>query len=136
MAFVAAAAAQAAAIRQREEEEQMTPYSPTDLAEHWEFKIIRSATGKFRDPAFLKQTLDEEARAGWMFLEKFDDSRVRLKRAANARQGDLGRSVDPYRTFVGPGSGRQVMFGLALGLGVAALLIAVALILHLPARGR
>jgi len=135
MAFIAGAA-QAAAMQQREEEEEMTPYSPSDLAEHWEFKIIRSATGKFRDPVFLKRTLDEEARAGWMLLEKFDNSRVRLKRAASARQGDLGRGVDPYRTFVGPGSGAQIALGLALGFGVVALMLGVALMFHMSAHPR
>lgn len=46
----AAAAAAAAKRRREEEEEHMTPYTPSDLAENWEFKILRSATGSFKDP--------------------------------------------------------------------------------------
>jgi hypothetical protein len=117
------AAAQMA--NQHLEEEAMTPYSPSELAEHWEFKIIRSPTGRFRNPLFLKQILDEEARAGWMFLEKFDNERVRLKRPASARAGDARCNFDPYRTSVGFGSGNMAWIGMALAL-VISLLAAIA----------
>src|SRR5688572_17735489 len=40
----AAAAAAAIARRHREEEESMTGYTHTDLAQDWEFKILRSST--------------------------------------------------------------------------------------------
>jgi hypothetical protein len=50
--------------------------SPKDLAEDWEFKILRSATNKFRDPVALHAFLQEEARAGWTLVEKFDNERV------------------------------------------------------------
>jgi len=54
----AGAAAAAAAKRRREaEEEHMTPYSPRDLAEDWEFKILRSATGAFKNPALMQRWL-------------------------------------------------------------------------------
>jgi hypothetical protein len=108
MAYVAAAAAAQAQALQAEEEESMTPYSREDLAENWEFKFLRSATGKFRDPAFLRAALDEEGKAGWRLVEKFDNNRLRLKRPASARQGDTGRAIDPYRTYVGPGAGGVV----------------------------
>jgi hypothetical protein len=68
-----------------DEEEEMTPYTPQEVAEHWEFKILRSATTQFRDPVRLRSILEEEARAGWTMIEKFDDTRVRLKRPASAR---------------------------------------------------
>ena len=124
--LVAAAALQA----QREEEEGMAPYSPKDLAEGWEFKILRSAQ-KFRDPVYLKQVLDGEARAGWVFLEKFDDSRVRLKRPASARERDAALGFDPYRTWVGT---NQLVAGLVvagsiffvIALAAAALVIILA----------
>lgn len=106
------AAAQAVAL-QNAEEEAMTPYTPADLAQTWEFKIIRSATNKFRDPEFQARILAEEARAGWVLLEKFDDARLRLKRPTSARAGDAGRTPDPYRISVGPGAG--LVLALILG---------------------
>lgn len=99
-----AAAAAAAARRRREEEETMTGYTHADLTEGWEFKILRSSTGQFRRPDRLRQALEEEARAGWALVEKFDNQRVRLKRPASARAGDGGleeRGIDPYRTTYG-----------------------------------
>jgi hypothetical protein len=97
----AAAAAAAAKRRREEEEEHMTPYTPRDLNENWEFKILRSATGAFKDPAVMQRYLAEEAEAGWTLVEKFDNSRIRLKRPAAARQQDAQRTFDPYRTRVG-----------------------------------
>jgi hypothetical protein len=99
----AAAAGAAAARRRREqqEEEEMTGYTPQDLAEGWEFKIVRSATSAFRTPAFLRAVLDEEQRAGWTFVEKFDDGRIRLKRPASARANDSALGSDAYRTHIG-----------------------------------
>ena len=79
----------------------MTPYTPHDLAENWEFKILRSATGAFKDPAVMQRYLAEEAQAGWTLVEKFDNSRIRLKRPATARQQDAQGTFDPYRTRVG-----------------------------------
>ena len=65
MSTAAAAAAAARRRREEEEEEHMTPYTPRDLAENWEFKILRSATGAFKDPAVMQRSLAEEAQAGW-----------------------------------------------------------------------
>src|SRR5258706_9884148 len=98
-AGAAAAAAAAQARRARDEEEQMTDYKPEDLAAGWEFKILRSATSRFKNPDFLRQTLADEARAGWAMLEKFDNSRVRMKRPVAARSGDARLGSDPYRTW-------------------------------------
>src|SRR5262249_54877230 len=64
----AAAAAAAAQRRREEEEEHMTPYTPRDLTENWEFKILRSATGAFKDPAVMQRYLAEEAQAGWTLV--------------------------------------------------------------------
>ena len=72
----------------------MTPYTPSDLAEGWEFKILRSATGGFGNPARLQSVLDEEQRAGWTLVEKFDNGRIRLKRPARARTGDAALDFD------------------------------------------
>src|SRR5436309_2455427 len=83
-----AAAAAAAEARRRQEEEEMTSYSENDLSEGWEFKILRSNMNAFRKPENLKMYLEEEGRAGWILVEKFDDKRLRLKRPASARRGD------------------------------------------------
>ena len=58
IASAGAAAAAAAAARLRaihEEEERLTEYSPQDLAQGWEFKILRANTAAFRDSA-VKRT--------------------------------------------------------------------------------
>jgi hypothetical protein len=123
---MAAAGAAAAAVAQqaRKEEEEMTPYTPQDLNENWEFKILRCVTGRFRDPIWLNGILQEEARAGWTLVEKFDDSRVRLKRPAKARVNDAALSVDPYRTWVGMSQWRYagLIFAAAMAIlaGIAA----------------
>jgi len=99
----AGAAAEAARRRLMEEEEEMTHYSTPDLEGEWEFKIVRANTGVFRNPAELDKLVKEEAPAGWILLEKFDNSRVRFKRPLSARQNDgrLPQGVDPYRTQYG-----------------------------------
>jgi hypothetical protein len=97
------AAAAAAAQRLLEEEEAMTNYSTQDLAGEWEFKIVRANTGVFRNPAELAKLVKEESLAGWILLEKFDNTRIRFKRPVSARQDDyrLPQGVDPYRTQYG-----------------------------------
>ena len=42
----------------------MTPYSQKDLEDGWEFKILRSATGRFYDPYWLRRVLQEESLGG------------------------------------------------------------------------
>ena len=124
----AGAAAAAARRRQQEEEEEMTDYVPRDLAEGWEFKILRSATGAFRNPSRLNDVLAEESKAGWTLLEKFDNGRVRLRRPSSARASDAGLPFDPYRTVVGISEGRLAFcivggiisfFALVLGIVAA-----------------
>jgi hypothetical protein len=113
-----------------QEEESMTEYTHDDLRQDWEFKIVRSDSGAFRNPQVLNQLVEEEAQAGWVLLEKFDDNRVRFKRSRSARSRDpfLPSDVDPYRTQYGAPVARRtavmaaVIGGLlALG-GVAAFL--------------
>ncbi len=124
MAFYGASASAAAAERRRqmlsaEEEGDMTRYTRDDLASDWEFKIVRSDTAAFRKPEVLNQLIEEESRAGWVMLEKFDDSRVRFKRPRSARARDalLPDGVDPYRTQYGAYSAqRAAMVGLLLGV--------------------
>ena len=78
----------------------MTGYRPEDL-EGWEFKIVRSASGALKKPERRRAILNEEARAGWELIEKFDDNRIRLKRSTAHRQMDPSLDFDPYRTWVG-----------------------------------
>ena len=103
MASGSAAAAAAARRRLLEEEEEMTQYSAQDLGGEWEFKIVRANWGVFRNPAVLAKLVAEEAQAGWILLEKFDNTRVRFKRPVSARRDDarLPGGVDPYRTQYG-----------------------------------
>jgi hypothetical protein len=127
----AAAAAAAAAARRRQEEEEMTGYSESDLSEGWEFKILRSNMNAFRKPENLKKYLEEEGRAGWVLVEKFDDNRLRLKRPASARRGDAALNFDPYRTQVGlSDTGMVIMIlGIVFGaiVGVIGLLVLLGL---------
>lgn len=104
----------------------MSGYSNADLNDGWEFKVLRSATGAFGKPERLQQALAEEARAGWVLLEKFDNDRVRLKRPVSAKAGDAGLGYDPYRTSYGMSQAMMafLIVGIALG-SVAALLLAV-----------
>lgn len=101
----ASAAAAAAAARMREEEEELTAYNKSDL-DGWEFKIVRSNTGAFKKQDRVRQLCDEEARAGWEMIEKFDNNRIRFKRPVEKRKNDQYlQGIDPYRTQVGIGSG-------------------------------
>ena len=105
MAYYSGAAA--AAARQRmleEEEEQMTPYSNDELQNDWEFKIVRAGYRAFGSPGSLNKLVEQEKQAGWVLLEKLDDSRVRFKRPRSAGANDaqlVANGVDPYRTQYG-----------------------------------
>jgi hypothetical protein len=127
MAFGGAAAAAAARRRRKmlaEEEEDMARYTQDDLSNDWEFKIVRSESGAFRKPEVLRRLIEEEARAGWVMLEKFDDRRVRFKRPRSARTRDalLPPGADPYRTRYGaPSAQYAVLATVLIGLVVAGL---------------
>lgn len=90
----------------------------TDPSGAVEYKIIRSATGGFKDLFKFRAVLDEEARAGWELVEKLDNSRVRLRRSTECRKGDAGLGQDPYRTQVGISDG-----ALAIGIVGGVLLL-------------
>jgi len=104
-AMVAISAAAAAYRRMLAEEEKMTAYNSDDL-EGWEFKIVRSNTSKFKKYEVVKQICDEESRAGWELVEKFDNNRLRFKRRVEKRADDQYLDTDPYRTQVGIGGGQ------------------------------
>jgi hypothetical protein len=119
-------AASAAAVQQKKrrrmrlekEEESMTGYTQDELQGDWEFKIVRSERGAFRKPQVLSQLVEEEAQAGWVMLEKFDDNRVRFKRPRSARARDiyLPEGVDPYRTRYDTFSSQAVVLAVMVGL--------------------
>jgi hypothetical protein len=130
-AAAASAAAAAAAEMQRQEEEEMTSYTPKDLAEDWEFKILRSNFGAFRTAEKLRAVLEKERRGGWTLVEKFDDCRIRLKRPAGNKviEADFADGYDPYRTTVGMSQGALVMAILSFFVAAGFALLMVAFIL-------
>jgi hypothetical protein len=118
----AAHAAAVAEQQRRHEEEELTSYRSQDL-QGWEFKILRSATGAFRDPAKLQQALAEEATFGWELVEKFDDQRLRFKRPTASRSLPIPTGSDPYRTEFGMSEARLVFYVVsAITLGMAAII--------------
>ena len=104
----------------------MTGYHSAELAEGWEFKILRSAGGEFKRPERMREILSEEAQAGWVLVEKFDNTRVRLKRPAEARRNDAHLPFDPYRTDYGRTENERAMIivAIVMGLVVGVLLLA------------
>ena len=109
----------------------MTTYTPGDLNQDWEFKIVRANRPVFRSPTHLNRLLEQEAQAGWVMVEKFDNMRVRFKRPRQARLDDpkLPHGVDPYRVHYGmpPGAFAALliltMFGLIAGIFVSIYLV-------------
>ena len=122
------AAAHAAAQKKRQqEEEEMTKYTRDELENDWEFKIVKSVTGKFSKREAVEQVRTEESIAGWVMVEKFDDNRIRFKRPLSAQRNDynLPPGVDPYRTTYGISEGALglTIFGIVVGIsGLIALL--------------
>jgi hypothetical protein len=126
---IAGAAAGAAAARQAREEEKMAGYNTNDL-DGWEFKIVRSALGRFSSRQAIEKVRQEEAQNGWELLEKFDDHRLRFKRRVERRSGGSVSNVDPYRSSVGFGGPR-----VGLIVGLLTLLAGVALLFFMQAGG-
>ncbi len=127
MAGAGGAAAAAARRRMELEEEHMTQYSPSELTDDWEFKIVRTVLSPFNNPAKLQKLIDEEAQAGWVMLEKFDDTRVRFKRRRSARTNDasLPAGYDPYRTQYGVSEGVYVLIVIGAVILVMAIVVAI-----------
>jgi hypothetical protein len=111
----ATAAAEKRRKMEEAEEEKLTSYEHADK-EEWEYKIVRSESGAFRNPNELVALVEEESLAGWEMLEKFDDRRIRFRRPVEARKRDalLPDYVDPYRTNYGSSLLQQ---GVMISLG-------------------
>lgn len=123
-----AAAAAAAAERARQEEEEMTMYDRDDLDGGWEFKFLRSATGTFRNPETLRRILEEESRAGWELVEKFDNNRIRLKRRTSHRENDHLLEFDAYRSHAGMSEAKlalTIMFSIFAAIALVGVSIAI-----------
>ena len=116
MSAGAVAAAAAKRRKNHEEEEEVTPMS-TDPSGMFEYKILRSATNAFRNAAFFRTAMEEEAKAGWELVEKLDNDRVRLRRSIEWREKDTSLGQDPYRIWVGMS---QTSLGLWIAFGVLA----------------
>lgn len=98
-------------------------FKDTDLV-GWEFKIVRSHSDLFRNPAVFQRVCQEESESGWVLLEKLDDRRVRFKRPIAFRDRKSKNTLprfDPYRSYYGPNN------YLGLWLGLIGLLIAIIL---------
>ena len=107
-----------------QEEQEMTGYGTQDM-EGWEFKIVRSVSGRFKNPDTTRQICEEEARSGWEMLEKFDNNRIRFKRRTEKRKSDGQSGVDPYRTQVGMGEATlaiSIILAVFLAIGIVLLL--------------
>jgi len=96
-----------AVIKKRNEEEENMGYKQDELENDWEFKILRSAAGEFKKYAIVEQAKLEEAAAGWVMVEKFDNNRIRFKRPASAVDDDINlpEYIDPYKTTYGRSEG-------------------------------
>ena len=124
--IIAASAAAAAARRLAEEEEQMAIYTTDDLQNDWEFKIVRGNQEAFRNQAVFTKLVNEEKQAGWVLLEKFDNSRVRFKRPRAMQAHDeqlISQGIDPYRTQYGTFLARNTM--MLASLAIAMLFVAL-----------
>ena len=118
-AVAAAVAARKRKEKERHEEEVLTKYNNDDI-NGWEFKIVRSLMGRFGNSEYIRRVCEEEARAGWEMLEKFDDHRIRFKRRVDKRSMDQHGDINPYRSEVGIGQGGialAVILGAALLIG-------------------
>ena len=109
----------------------MTHYAAEELANDFEFKIVRANTTAFRNPRAFARLLEQEAQAGWTMVEKFDDMRVRFKRPRQARLEDarLPPGVDPYRTHYGMSPAAFGVVTVLISLGFAAGLIGLIVLL-------
>jgi hypothetical protein len=123
-------------LAQLEQEEEALAYTSDDLGGDWEFKIVRSSTAAFGRTEVFHKLIEEESRAGWIMLEKLDDSRVRFRRPRSARVKDtyLPPEVDPYRTQYGSDMQRTAVVLTMIGVAILLALGVVAFVMLTVAR--
>mgnify|MGYP001170654549 FL=1 len=88
------------AVQQAQADEEERNPDLDSPGDGWEYKILRSPRKRFKDLEFQRRVLAEDAVAGWSLLEKFDNTRLRLKRPIAAREHDELLDFDPYRISV------------------------------------
>jgi len=123
--LAAAAARKRAQMEKEEEEQSMATYNSQDL-NGWEFKIVRSAFGRFSNYEAVQRVCREEAETGWELVEKFDSYRLRFKRRVERRSNDHLARLDPYRTspgFSGSSLSTVLLTGVILVLVAGAVLL-------------
>ncbi len=106
----------------------------------WEYKIVRARNREFGYREHLEALLREEALAGWIMTEKYNDSQVRFKRHRSSRHNDrfLPAAIDPYRTLYTPPQHRDaqhlhvLLLVIALAVALTAMVLVV-LLATLPA---
>ena len=87
-----------------------------------EYKTIQSTTPLFADTKKMQAVLEEEAKAGWRLVEKFDNYKLRLQRDISARANDASAGFDVYRTQVGVSNAITYTIATIATLGVVYLI--------------
>jgi hypothetical protein len=77
----------------------------------------------------LRAVLEEEGRAGWVMVEKFDSHRVRLKRPWAAKTGDAVLGFDAYRTSVGMSENKLALMIMGCVLTAIGIMVGVIVVL-------
>lgn len=116
--------------KKRQEEEEKMGYNQEELENDWEFKILRSASGKFKKYEVVELVKAEESVAGWVMVEKFDNNRIRFKRSRRAMENDvhLPPGIDPYRISYGQSEAALALSILAVVFGVIGTIILVGIL--------
>jgi hypothetical protein len=103
--------------RRQEEEEILTSYSEVAMTQDWQFKIVH---GDFSSAAKVRAVMQEQEQWGWVFVEKFDNARIRFKRPAGEAANDDLREGNPYSSKSKAAAASGCAGLLLLGFGFAA----------------
>lgn len=105
----------------------------------WEYKIVRARRREFAHPHHRRILVEQEAQAGWVLVEVYNNSQAHFRRHRSARRDDaaLPPHIDPYRTvykpIVSPENALLHLIMLAVGVTLAVIVIAtVGILLSLP----
>jgi hypothetical protein len=108
------------------------PYYPYyDVRDdRWEYKIVRAPNGEFGQRDHLRALLEQEGRAGWQMLEKYDDWQVRFRRPRSARRwdGNLPPEIDPYRTIYAVPTDNELLHALVMVAGLCFVIFALVIL--------
>ena len=106
----------------------------------WEYKIVRARNREFGQREHVEALLSQESLAGWVMVDKYNNSQIRFKRHRTAQRQDryLPHGLDPYRTiYVAEGNTATqklhlMLMALVLGVALAALVV-IGVLASLPA---